>query len=625
MPAKAVVYDQKKLSEKLFLSLQRRYRLQKAIRSPLNSLWDEIDYYTGPVKEQGSTAQNPSGGTGQNLESRRDLWDFTAIDGREKLSSSIYGTACGSSYRWMSFGAQNPEVARDNEVGSWLSDETEGVWNDIQASDFNTEMPAAIGENCGIGNSFIGLEQIEGEFEEVSKTDPRTRKKSKEIKETWEGVDFTCFPCRECYFEPDRKGNVKTFWRRLLWYPSQIIDHCEEKNIPVPEHITEKADKSSDTRLEVVFCYFERPEILKKKKVTYPCVPELRPYGYVWWIEDTKEQLGDEGGYYERSIFRGLWAKTAGSKWGHGLGNIALPTAKYVNAWKERLRAGGEKVLDPALLTEERNILSDVDYKAGGVTVVRKLDGIKPLESAAKFDVGEGMLEKDQKQLRDIFHTDDLQLKDSPAMTATEAQIRYEWMMRLHAKMLTYLQTYQLSPICFTILQMRIRTGAAKPMPKKLKDAGGEMNIEYQGPLARSQRTDEVAAIERGMSFLAGLAQFYPEIRAAADPLQAVKFVFQRLGVPANILPPDEVIRKGMKDILDSMQQQQQANTDQTNADANHKNAAAHEKLGGKGRSLGGSMHNSRPLGGTLGPVQYPGLPPKPALAPSGAPAPGVR
>jgi hypothetical protein len=145
-------------------------------------------------------------------------------------------------------------------------------------------------------------------------------------------------------------------------------------------------------------------------------------------------------------------------------------------------------------------------------------------------------------------------------------------------------------------------------MPAALKKAGGLMSIEYQGPLARSQRTDEVAAIERGASFIAGLAQFYPEIRAAMDPLQAVKIVFNRLGVPANILPPDEVIRAKMKEILDSMQQAQAADTKQKEADAAEKHASAKEKSG----------NNGAPLGGTPGPVVYPQLPPKPNLTPAG-------
>jgi hypothetical protein len=360
-------------------------------------------------------------------------------------------------------------------------------------------------------------------------------------------------------------------------------------------------------KYEIVFCVFPRPEIMKKKKITYPCAPEKRPYGFVWWRDDTGEQLGDEGGYYECPIFKGIWSKTAGSKWGHGPGNIALPTVKYVNAWKELMRAAGEKVIDPSLITNDRNVLSDVDLKAGGLTMVRDVDKIKPLESGAKFDVAEGMLEKDQKQIRGIFHTDELELKDSPAMTATEAQIRYEWMNRLLGKTLTFVQEYLLGPIIMGIVAMRIRVGSCPPMPKKLKDAGGLLNIEYQGPLARSQRTDEVAAIERLASFIAGLAQFYPEIRAALDPLQAVKIVAKRLGVPADVMPPDAVLKKKMQEIIDSIQQAQAADTNQKNADANQKQATAHEKMSGLPASTGG-------------PVQYPALPPRPNLAPSGRP-----
>lgn len=597
-----------KISTEAFDSLKRRYRTQKSLRSPLNALWDDIDYYTGPIKESGSTAQNPAGGTGSNLEARTDLWDFTAIEGREKLAASIYGSAMGSAYRFFFFGARDPELAKDQAIAEWMSDRSEEVWNDLQDSDFNTEAPSCIHENVGMGNMFMGLELIEGEPEDYEE------KGKKKVRVSWEGVDFTAIALRDCFFEPDRKGNVKTFWRRCMWLPAQIMDFCEDEKIDVPEWVKEKNDKAPDTRIEIVYCVFQRPKIIKKKKVAYPSAPDMRPYGCVWWVEAggtaPGEMLGEEGGFYEKPVFRGIWSKTAGSKWGHGPGNVALPTVKYVNGWKEMLRASGEKTLDPTLLTEERNILSDVDFKAAGITVVRKIDGIKPLESQANFPVGEEMLRDDQKSIRDIFHVDDLQMKDSPAMTATEAQIRYEWMMRLLGKTLAYIQAW-LADIVLTILQMRIRVGACPPMPEKLRKAGGLLNVEFQGPLARSQRTDEVAAIERFASFLAGLAQFFPEIRAAMDPLETLKLVMQRLGVPANVMPKDEIVRQNMKAFLDSMQKAQDADTNQKNADAAHKHASANEKNKGGTNGVG-------PLGGTPGPVQYPGLPPSPSLSPAG-------
>lgn len=610
--ATAPKYDQKKMAADALMSLQRRYRSQKSQRSSMNSVWDEIEYYTGPIKNEGSTADNPAGGTDAGLESKRDLWDFTAIDGREKLSASIYTNAMGSAYRFYFLTHRDPNVNRDQECAEWLSTESEGTWNDLQASDFNTEAPAALHEDVGLGNCFMSMEQLPGSIETQDRLNKAGRKIGETVKESWEGVDFSAIPLRDCYFEPDRKNMVKTFWRRYSWAPSQIIDWCEDNNVPVPEDVQEKFQKGSDVKIEIVFCKFERPEILKRKKMKYPAVPTERPYGYVWWREDSREQLGDEGGYYQRTVYKGIWSKSPGSKWGHGLGHIALPTIKYVNGWKEQVRAAGEKAIDPSWVTTERNILSDVDMRAAGMTIVRDVEKLKPLESAAKFDVSKDMLLDDQKMIRQIFHVDDLQLKDSPAMTATEAQIRYEWMMKLLGKTLTFIQSYLLEPIIIDLLAMRIQAGAAKPMPKMMRDAGGIVNIEFQGPLARSQRTDEVAAIERGAAFVAGMAQFYPEVRACIDPLETVKLVFQRLGIPANVMPPDAVLRKKMKEITDSMQQAQAADTNQKNADANHKNAAADEKRGG-----GGTGQPSG-LGGTPGPVVYPGLPPKPNLAPNG-------
>jgi hypothetical protein len=442
------------------LSLRRRYKTQKSLRTSLSALWDEIDYFTGPVKDTGSIAVEPTGGTGQNLESRSDLWDFTAIDGRQKLAASIYGSTCGNAYRFFHFGARDPVVGRDNEVSSWLSDRSEEVWNDVQDSDFNTEMPAALHELCGPGNCFLAMELIDGE--------PETYKDKKSGKEgtriSWEGVDFTAIPLRDCYFEPDRKNMVKTFWRRFDWMPSQVVDFCEDKGIPVPTDIAEKLAKGSDEKFEIVFAVFQRPEILKKKKITYPPLLTNAPMAASIGVKTTASSSAKR--VVTSAIFKGIWARTPGSKWGHGPGNMALPTVKYVNAWKELLRGSGEKVLDPSFVATERNIMSDVDLKSAGITLVRDIDGIKPLESAAKFDVGEGMLEKDQKQIRDLFHVDELQMKDSPAMTATEAQIRYEWMMRLLGKTLAFIQAYLLAPVVVNILAMRIRLGACPPMPK---------------------------------------------------------------------------------------------------------------------------------------------------------------
>jgi hypothetical protein len=210
-----------------------------------------------------------------------------------------------------------------------------------------------------------------------------------------------------------------------------------------------------------------------------------------------------------------------------------------VNAWKEQVKLAIEKIVNPPVITNQKNILGgSLDMEAGGISVVRDIEGVKEMVSGARPELGMETIEEDRAEIRRIFRTDELQLKDSPAMTATEAQIRYELMNRVLGKTLTFIENDLLSPVILTLLNMRIRMKAGKPLPRIVKRM--DFIIEYQGPLARSQRTDEVAAIERGATFVAGLAQFYPKARAAFDPIKAIKHVFNRLGIPAEIQPTDE-------------------------------------------------------------------------------------
>ncbi len=575
------------MADGLVEKLRRKYRIQKTNRSGVEQVWDEIDYYTGPVKEEGAQAGHPSNAGGSNPEQRKDLWDHTAIDSREKLAASIHGSVTPNSVRWFAFGARTPELNRDNECAKWLGDETDATWNDLQDSDFYVEIACTFHELSGPGHAFLGMEPIEPTYDE--RADP-----------VWEGADFTAIPLRDCYFEQDRKGKVKTFWRTLMWEASQVMDHCEERGIPVPEDVAAAYEKGDSRKFEFVYCVFQRPKIMKRKKLVYPAAPDKRPWGCVYFRNDGNgAQFGEEGGFYEQTIFMCRWSRTAGSKWGHGPGNQALPTVKYVNGWKELMRTAGEKAVDPSLMAEERNILSNPDLRSKGITIVRKMDGLKPLESGAKFPVGELIVKEDQQAIRHLFHTDELELKDSPAMTATEAQIRYEWMNRLLGKTLAFMQSDLLGPVLLNHLAMRVRTGAARPMPDKLRKAGGLLNIEYQGPLARSQRTDEVAAIERGATFVAGLAQFYPEVRAALDPIEAVKLVFSRLGVPASVMPPDNVLRQRAQEYVSAQRQAVQADANMKNAKA-AKDAAA-SAPGGNGQQ-----------------TVFPSLPPRPPMDLSG-------
>ena len=92
-------------------------------------------------------------------------------------------------------------------------------------------------------------------------------------------------------------------------------------------------------------------------------------------------------------------------------------------------------------------------------------------------------------------------------------------------------------------------------MPEVLQQAGGDLDIEYVGPLARSQKMDEVTSIQRAVDGIMQLANVNPEVLDLVDVDKAGRTIADRLGAPADILRGDEQVGQ----LRQSRQQQQQA------------------------------------------------------------------
>jgi hypothetical protein len=240
---------------------------------------------------------------------------------------------------------------------------------------------------------------------------------------------------------------------------------------------------------------------------------------------------------------------------------LVLPTAKLLNALQEADLNAVEKVVDPPVLVTERGLMSDLLHKAGGVTVVRDIErSLKPLVSGARFDVTADKIQLYQQMIRHALHEDELTLKDSPAMTATEVQVRYELMMRVLGSTLSRIESGALSPTILLVVAMMLRAGRIEPPPQGVVLKRATVDIEYLGPLARAQRTDDVASIERLAAFVAQLAKLGVLVADEVfDAAAAVRQIAKRLNCPAEVLLSPEEQRKRRNDRLEAMAKAQRA------------------------------------------------------------------
>jgi hypothetical protein len=258
------------------------------------------------------------------------------------------------------------------------------------------------------------------------------------------------------------------------------------------------------------------------------------------------------------------WRKTVGSQWGYGPGHIAISSVMTLNELVKLVLESAEKVVDPATLSTERGVLSDLDLRPGGNTVVKDVDkSMKPYESGARFDVSALQVDDLRNIVRRIFHVDQLELKESPAMSATEVMVRYELMNRLLGPTMGRLQHDLIDNVVTNTFRMMFRARQLPEMPAVVKESDGMMSVQYKGPLSRAQKSDDVAAAERWLANVGELANIFPEMRHIPDPLKVAKYLAEQLNVPADLSRTEADVNKRIADdearVAEAEQQQRQA------------------------------------------------------------------
>ncbi len=498
---------------------------------------------------------------------RRFIYDSTAIQACQTLAASIQGSLTSAAIKWFVLRFQDEKLNEDHEAKVWLQDTENRVYSALQESNFDMESSEFYLDLCSFGTGILTEEEI---------VDASGR---------YKGIDFSSAPIRDCYFEHDFKGNVMRFYRLYQWTALQIYDKFDQGGMP--SEIYELLDKNSDVdrKWSIIFCIYNRLD-KANADTTNMLAPTERPNGFKWVMQDDATTLGEEGGYYEMPSFAARWRKVNGSRWGHSPATVALSDIMTLNELVEAVLESVGKVVDPATITTERGLLSDLDLGRGGLTVVRSLDEIKPYESRARFDVSALEIERLQDSINKAFFVDQLELKQSPAMTATEVQVRYELIQRLLGPTLGRLEADYLDPLIKRTFHILHRNKQLAPMPEIVKEREGQYDIEYTGPLPRAQRQEVATSVLNWLGIVGQLAETFPQMMDNVDEDAVVIGLADMSSVPAKFRRDPKVVKKIRKE-------RQERQDTMESAEAAQALGAGAEALGKGQQALGGGIEGS--------------------------------
>ena len=503
--------------------LKRLDRLDSS-KSQWSSHWQEILDYVMPRKAEVNV--NYSKGAKRT----EILYDSSAIHANTLLAASLQGTLTSASLPWFHLKVRNNDLNESREVQVWLEDCRNRMYKTFNSSNFNTEVHEFYLDICSIGTACIEVEESDGD------------------------LNFRTLHISEYYIAENHKGQIDTLYRKFEYTARQAKqrwgDACGSK-------VDDALKNDPDKKLTFVHCVMPSSDYTMKKQSKLPFVS-------IYICKDDKTVVS-EGGYNEMPYLVTRWSKASGEEYGRSPAYNALPDIKTLNKAVELGLKAWAKAIDPPLLVEDDGVIGRVVTKPAGITVVRRDGAIKPLNSGARFDVSDMKESELRGSIKQAFFSDQLELQQGPQMTATEVQVRYELMQRLLGPTLGRFQTEFLNPLIERTFAIMQRNEKFAPAPGALDGVG--IDIEYVGPLARSQRMEEATAVERLYEMAANLAQIAPEVMDNIDHDMAIRSRAELLGVPKNIMRDPKQIQEKRKAEAAQQQEQMAAQQAQQGAD----------------------------------------------------------
>ena len=517
-----------------FEYIKKRCANLESVRATWEDHWQEILDYVMPRKADVTFVRSRG-------EKRTEvLYDSTAITANNLLAASLQGTLTSASLPWFHLKLRDTELNQNRDVQLWLEDSAKRMYEIFNESNFNTEVHELYLDLVSIGTGAIFVEEGSKGFDK-------------------EGIHFNCLHIAEYFIQENINGKVDTLYRKYKLTARQAIQEFGEENVgeKILESVKEKPDK------EFNFIHAVEPTEDYERAVGKSNT-KLPVHSCHVCTED--KMVVRTGGYNEFPYLVPRWSKATGEIFGRSPSYNALPDIKTLNKAVEIGLKAWAKAIDPPLLVQDDGVIGRVRMTPAGITVVRHDGAIKPLQIGSNWQITDMKENQLRTSIRQAYYSDQLQLQDGPQMTATEVQVRYELMQRLLGPTLGRFQSEFLNPLIERTFGIMLRAGALLPEPEVIQ--GQKIDVEYVGPLARSQRMEESVAIDRLYELAMNVVQVDPSIMDNINHDEAIRLRGDLLGVPKIILRARDEVEELREQRQQAQQAQQQAEQQQQAAQA---------------------------------------------------------
>lgn len=504
----------------------RRCKDLKNKRENWDNIWDEVATFVLPTRADFVTKR----AYGDKRD--EDIYDSTAITSNQTLASGLHGALTAPSGRWFHIRYRDEELNNDDAAMEWLEDSVDRIYKALEESNFNSEVNELYLDLCCFGTAAMLVE--------TDKADNQ------------DSLNFRTVHLSEIAVAENVDGKVDTIYRTLKFSARQAKQLFPKEDLG--ESIERALEDKPDKEFEFIHAVYPRDGVVAMELAK----GVDRPWASCW-VQVKDKKLIKEDGYYECPWMVPRWSKLSGDVYGFSPAMMARADIRTLNAAKLFEMRAWEKTIDPPTLAAYNGIIGDLRLDPGGLTYVRDINGVRPMQNGTQWQVSQIKSSELVASIRRAFFNDQLQLHEGPNMTATEVRARMELMQQILGPVVGRLQSEFLNPLIQRVFMLMFRAGMFQQPPQSLLDGGNKLDVEYVSPLARAQKMEEVFAVERWIGQLAQMAQINPTVIDVVDFENIGRMMAKRLGVPAEAIKSMEQ----MQELKIQRQREQQAQEQQ--------------------------------------------------------------
>ena len=505
-------------SDRDYKRVMDRYKKAKNRWESWTDVWEECYDYVLPQRE--SFFQESNGGR-----RTENIYDETAVVGLPKFASRLqlgFFPPNGRAFK-LAPGPELPKEYHSRSLNQELDRITELLHEGLRNSNFNSEFHEGL-QDLGIGTMNLLVES--GRF--VG------------------DLHFTSVPPTNIAVLPGAMDSITDWFR---WnhecditdvkhrYPyAKFTDRMKQVQQRDPRRktkIIEATIYDSADRFKDEYNYYLISET--DKEILFKSV--LKGQGSVPWVTTR-------------------WSKSGFEVWGRGPLLQAMPAIKTLGLTVQLILENAEMAIAGSYVYDDDGVFNPDNITIQPGTFIPRSPGsnIDSLQSPARFDVGQLIIEDMRRNVRKALFIDELDTRPNAKtpLSATEVSERLADVARDMGAVAGRMQKEFLQPLVQRIIAIYTQQGLID-IPKV---DGKELRIVPVSPLLRAQDQQDVSDFVRFQQTVAGT--FGPEITPALyNQEQVIKFLADKFGISEELLANKQQVESNIQMAMQLMQQQQ--------------------------------------------------------------------